>query len=211
MGHSRHPITPSVQGSYRGIYGYTEQVASGPDWTDVATAIGTIVGAAGDAVRRAGDFPQPKPIGVLHAERRDVPDLTLGGAPKLVPLRAAPGFYVDPEDPNPVGMAVVGADGAKGGVICDIWVDQSEHLIRYYEVETGEKGQKRNVLLPANLARVVGAAREVRVKSILGSQFASVPVSKKPDVVTRLEEEKIFGFYGAGTLYATPQRAEPML
>jgi len=146
-----------------------------------------------------------------YAERRDVPDLTLGGAPKLVPLRAAPGFYVDPEDPNPVGMAVVGADGAKGGVICDIWVDQSEHLIRYYEVETGEKGQKRNVLLPANLARVVGAAREVRVKSILGSQFASVPVSKKPDVVTRLEEEKIFGFYGAGTLYATPQRAEPML
>jgi len=146
-----------------------------------------------------------------YAERLDIPDVTLNGAPKLVPLRAAAGFYVDPEDPNPVGMKVVGADGAVGGTVCDIWVDQSEHLIRYYEVETGEKGKKRNVLLPATLARVVGDRGEIRVKSILGHQFASVPTSKKPDVVTRLEEEKIFGFYGAGTLYATPQRAEPLL
>lgn len=146
-----------------------------------------------------------------YAERRDVPDVTVDGAPKLVPLRAATGFYVDPEDPNPVGMKVVGADGAVGGTVCDVWVDQAEHLIRYFEVETGDKGKKRNVLLPAALARVVGDRGEVRVKSILGHQFASVPASKKPDVVTRLEEEKIFGFYGAGTLYATPQRAEPLL
>ncbi len=146
-----------------------------------------------------------------YAERRDIPDVTVHGTPKLVPLRAAPDFYVDPSDPNPIGMNVVGADGEVGGVVRDVWVDQAEYLIRYFEVETGEKGKKRNVLLPANLARVVGGAKQVRVKSILGSQFASVPTQKKPDVVTRLEEEKIFGFYGAGTLYATPQRAEPLL
>ncbi len=146
-----------------------------------------------------------------YAERRDIPDLTVHGTPKLVPLRAAPDFYVDPADPNPIGMTVIGADGEAGGVVRDVWVDQAEYLIRYFEVETGEKGQKRNVLLPATLARVAGAERQVRVKSILGSQFVGVPTQKKPDVVTRLEEEKIFGFYGAGTLYATPQRAEPLL
>jgi photosynthetic reaction center H subunit len=146
-----------------------------------------------------------------YAERLDIPDTTIHGTPKIVPLRAAPDFYVDPADPNPVGMTVVGADGEAGGVVRDVWVDQAEYLIRYFEVETGEKGKKRNVLLPATLARVVGAAKQVRVKSILGHQFASVPTQKKPDMVTRLEEEKIFGFYGAGTLYATPQRAEPLL
>lgn len=146
-----------------------------------------------------------------YAERQDIPDATVHGTPKIVPLRAAPDFYVDPEDPNPVGMTVVGADGESGGVVRDVWVDQAEYLIRYFEVETGEKGNKRNVLLPATLARVSGSAREVRVKSILGGQFASVPAHKKPDMVTRLEEEKIFGFYGAGTLFATPQRAEPLL
>ena len=145
-----------------------------------------------------------------YAERLDVPDLTVHGTPKLVPLRSAPTFYVDPADPNPVGMTVIGADGKAGGIVRDVWVDQAEYLIRYFEVETGEKGKKRNVLLPANLARVAGAANQVRVKSILGSQFASVPTQKKPDVVTRLEEEKIFGYYGAGTLYATPQRSEPL-
>jgi photosynthetic reaction center H subunit len=146
-----------------------------------------------------------------YAERLDVPDTTIHGTPKIVPLRVAPDFYVDPEDPNPVGMTVVGADGKAGGIVRDVWVDQAEYLIRYFEVETGEKGKKRNVLLPAALARVVGAAKQVRVKSILGHQFASVPTQRKPDMVTRLEEEKIFGFYGAGTLYATPQRAEPLL
>jgi len=146
-----------------------------------------------------------------YAERRDVPDLTVHGTPKLVPLRAAPDFYVDPSDPNPIGMTVIGADGEAGGVVRDVWVDQAEYLIRYFEVETGEKGKKRNVLLPATLARIAGAANQVRVKSILGSQFGGVPTQKKPDVVTRLEEEKIFGYFGAGTLYATPQRAEPLL
>jgi photosynthetic reaction center H subunit len=146
-----------------------------------------------------------------YAERLDIPDTTVHGTPKIVPLRSAPDFYVDPEDPNPIGMTVVGADGETGGVVRDVWVDQAEYLVRYYEIETGEKGKKRNVLLPATLARVSGGAREVRVKSILGHQFASVPMQRKPDMVTRLEEEKIFGYYGAGTLYATPQRAEPML
>jgi photosynthetic reaction center H subunit len=146
-----------------------------------------------------------------YAERADIPDVTVHGTPKLVPLGDAKGFYLDPEDPNPIGMTVVGADGVAGGVVRDAWVDVGEYLVRYYEVETGSANARRNVLLPANLARVVGKAGEVRVKSILGHQFASVPVQRNARVVTRLEEEKIFGFYGAGTLYATPERSEPLL
>jgi photosynthetic reaction center H subunit len=38
-----------------------------------------------------------------------------------------------------------------------------------------------------------------------------VPGTRTPDAVTRLEEEKICAYYGAGTLYATPLRAEPLL
>jgi photosynthetic reaction center H subunit len=29
--------------------------------------------------------------------------------------------------------------------------------------------------------------------------------------VTKLEEEKITAYYGAGTLYATPERSEPLI
>jgi photosynthetic reaction center H subunit len=47
--------------------------------------------------------------------------------------------------------------------------------------------------------------------SILASQFAEVPGLKNPDVITSLEEEKITAYYGAGTLYATPERQEPLL
>ena len=31
------------------------------------------------------------------------------------------------------------------------------------------------------------------------------------DQVTLLEEEKVVAYYGAGQLYATPQRAEPLV
>jgi photosynthetic reaction center H subunit len=141
-----------------------------------------------------------------YADRLDIPDATVHGTPKLVPLRAAPDFYVDPKDPNPVGMTVIGADGKEGGVVRDVWVDLGEYILRYFEVEVG--AGKRNVLLPVNLARVKGFSGQIHVKSILGHHFASVPVQKNPDVVTRLEEEKIFGFYGAGTLYANAARSE---
>ena len=145
-----------------------------------------------------------------YAEREDVPDVTMHGTPKIVPLRSAEGFYLDSRDPNPIGMPVVGADGVVGGIVRDVWVDKGEYLMRYFEVEVGEKAQKRNVLLPATMARVSDRGK-VTVQSILGKHFANVPTHKKPDMVTRLEEEKIMAYYGAGTLYATPQRAEPIL
>jgi photosynthetic reaction center H subunit len=67
------------------------------------------------------------------------------------------------------------------------------------------------VLLPVPLARLNRREGYIGVKSITGGQFAGVPRLNNPDLVTHLEEEKICAYYGAGTLYATAARAEPLL
>lgn len=140
------------------------------------------------------------------SDRADVADLTYEGLPKIVPLRVAAGFGVAHQDVDPRGLPVLGDDGAEGGRVVDLWVDRSEMLFRYLEVKVDGGG---HVLLPMNFARV--EQRHIRVRSILGHQFARVPQTRAPDQVTLLEEEKIMAYYGAGTLYATPDRQEPLL
>jgi photosynthetic reaction center H subunit len=146
-----------------------------------------------------------------YAERLDIPDATFHGTPKLLPLRAAPDFHIDSEDPDPRGMPVIACDGKTAGTVRDVWIDRAEYIIRYYEVETEAKYGKRNVLLPATMSRVSGSRQQVSVASITAKQFANVPATKSPDVVTRLEEDRICAYYAGGHLYATPQRAEPLL
>ena len=143
-----------------------------------------------------------------YALRSDTPDLTFEGEVKIVPMRAAPSFTVASGDPDPRGMPVIAADRAIAGHVSDVWVDKSEIVIRYYEVET--TGGKR-VLLPANFSRVDRRRGNVHVRALLAAQFADVPVTKSPDQITLLEEEKVMAYYGGGTLYATPARAEPLL
>jgi photosynthetic reaction center H subunit len=55
-------------------------------------------------------------------------------------------------DTDPRGLPVLGADGQAGGTVVDVWVDRSEVLFRYIEVEAAASG--RRVLLPINFARV---------------------------------------------------------
>lgn len=149
------------------------------------------------------------------AERSDTPDLAVDGTPRIVPLRAADKFHIEKRDPDPRGMAVVGADGYIGGKVTDVWVDKSEYLIRYLEVQTtagsGEGEAARTVLLPVNFSLMNAGRRLINVNAILSSQFKDVPALKNPTQVTRLEEERICAYYGAGKLYATPERAEPLL
>lgn len=143
------------------------------------------------------------------AQRADIADTTAEGALRIVPLRAAPGFEVSSHDPDPRGLPVVGADGQVGGTVRDIWVDRAEMMFRYLEVEVTSGDAKRHVLLPINFSKI--NKQQVRVRSILASQFAQVPTTRKPDEVTLLEEEKVMAYYGGGTLYATPSRQEPLL
>ena len=144
-----------------------------------------------------------------YAARADIPDLTIDGKLKIVPLRVATEFSIEARDPDPRGMQVVGADGNVAGTIRDVWVDTSETLIRYLEVDVAGSG--RLVLLPMNFSRIDGRRRQVRVQSILAEQFAGVPGLQKPDQVTMLEEERVCAYYGGGSLYATPQRLGPVL
>ena len=140
------------------------------------------------------------------SDRADVPDMTYEGLPKIVPLRAAPGFGVAHQDVDPRGLPVLGDDGVEGARVVDLWVDRSETLFRYLELEVPGGGR---VLLPMNFARV--QQRRILVASVLGHQIAKVPTTRHAEQVTLLEEEKIMAYYGAGTLYATPRRQEPLL
>jgi photosynthetic reaction center H subunit len=126
---------------------------------------------------------------------------------KIVPLRTDADYGVAKGDPDPRGKSVLGADGKRGGTCVDIWVDRSERLFRYFEIEVAGGG---NVLLPWNFATVASDGT-VKVGAILGSQFAAVPRTKSPEQITLREEDMIAGYYGAGTLYATPDRLGPLL
>lgn len=148
-----------------------------------------------------------------YAQRDDLPDLTIDGSPRIVPVRVATEFSVEPRDPDPRGMQVLGFDGRVGGVVRDLWVDRSELMLRYLEIEvtTGDEAARRPVLLPITMARVDRSRGQVRVASILASQFVDVPPIRKDDRITRLEEDKICAYYAGGHLYAVPSRAEALL
>jgi photosynthetic reaction center H subunit len=124
-------------------------------------------------------------------------------------MRILPGFTVAKPDIDPRGLPVVGADGTRGGIIKEIWVDRAEMVIRYLELETTAENGSRKVMLPMNFARV--QSKKIAVESILGNQFADVPAIKSQDQITMLEEERVMAYYGGGTLYATPERREPLI
>ena len=146
-----------------------------------------------------------------YANREDVPELSAENVPCIVPLRLAEGTYLESRDPDPRGMKVLGADDETGGIVTEVWVDRAEALIRYLEVEVTTSAGAKRVLLPLPFAKIDGRRGRVWVNAILGSQFADVPATKSLDQVTKLEEDRIVGYYGAGTLYATPARQEPLL
>lgn len=181
---------------------------------DLSRADTNVLKASGGAV--GGGFPiDPDGDPMLaevgpgsYTKRDDVPDLNFDGSPKIIPMRSAQGFHVDERDPNPIGMDVVGADNEVGATVTDVWVDPSEHLIRFVEADVG--GGKR-VLFPLNLTTIEGQPLVVKVRSLLSAQFVNIPITKSQEQITRLEEEKIYGYFGAGTLYATPRRSEPLI
>lgn len=161
----------------------------------------------GAPLEPTGDKPMLDGVGPgAWANRADKPDLTFTKELRIVPLRSAPDFGVASQDTDPRGLPVLGADGVSGGTVVDVWVDRSEVMFRYLEVEVVGG---RHVLLPINFTRI--GQRSIKVRSILGGQFVDVPGIRLPDQVTLLEEEKIMAYYGAGTMYATPDRQEPLL
>ena len=71
----------------------------------------------------------------------------------------------------------------------------------------------RTVLIPVPFADVQRFSRnkKIVVEALLARQFAGVPQPRDPDSITLREEERVLAYYGAGTLYATEGRQEPLL
>ena len=153
------------------------------------------------------DDPMVDGVGpAAYSIRPERPDLTIDGAPRIVPLRVDSDHKVHKNDPDPRGKAVYGCDGEQGATVVDLWVDRAEPHFRYAELDVGD----RRVLLPMTFARVQTDG-SVQVKSIRGDQFKQVPGLANPDQVTLQEEDKIVAFYGGGTMYAMPGRQGPWL
>lgn len=143
------------------------------------------------------------------AERADEPEMTWDNLPLIAPMRVASDTHVVEEDPDPRGMPVIAGDGLVAGTVKDLWIDRAEPQIRYLEVEVADGG--RHVLLPINYCRISRMKRTVRCGAIFAKHFAQVPALKNPDIVTKLEEDKITGFFAGGLFYASPERSEPIL
>ncbi|WP_377294867.1 photosynthetic reaction center subunit H [Rhizobium sp. SG2393] len=145
------------------------------------------------------------------AERAERPDMTAHGDARIVPLRVAEGFGIAEGQKDPRGLAVVGCDRRDAGTVTDVWVDRSEQLLRYYEVTLADGG--RSVLLPNNFVvfQTVRGRRQLYVHAITAAQFADVPATAAPETITLREEDRVVAYFGAGLLYATGDRQEPLL
>jgi photosynthetic reaction center H subunit len=164
-------------------------------------------GWAGSALLPTGANPMLDGVGPgAWTERADVTDQMWDGADKITPLRITPEYALSDNDTDPRGLPVIGCDGEVGGTASDLWIDKAEVVFRFLEMRTAGG---RTVLVPMNFLRI--KRDSVQVKSIKGEHFALVPGTASPDRITLLEEEKIFGYYGAGTLYADPSRTEPLV
>ncbi|MEM1287502.1 MAG: photosynthetic reaction center subunit H [Pseudomonadota bacterium] len=147
-----------------------------------------------------------------YAERAEVPDTMWSGAVKIRPMKKLDNYAIPSGDPNPIDGPVRGCDGEIGGTVVDVWIDQAESVIRYYEVQVSADKKVRTVLLPANF--VVPRSKpdqHLYVHAITGAQFAQVPLTAAKDQITLAEEDKIMGYYGAGFFYAVPRRTDPLL
>lgn len=162
----------------------------------------------GTAFVPTGDAMQDGVGPAAYADRADTPDLAFDdNMPKIVPLRAAPGWHIAHEDPDPRGKSVITLDGVVAGTVVDLWVDRSEYILRY--VETEIPGGRR-VLIPMFLCTFTDEGT-ARVISVTAAQFAAAPGIARPEQITLLEEDRISGYFGGGHFYATPERSESYL
>jgi photosynthetic reaction center H subunit len=132
--------------------------------------------------------------------RRDEPELDGHGHNKIVPMSRLEGFVVS-AGRDPRGLPVQAADLEVVGRVSDVWVDASEQLVRYLEVDLNS-GKKR--LLPMTLARIW--SDRVRISALASDNFDHIPATRSATEVTKLEEDKICAFVASGWMYDAPKR-----
>ena len=206
----RNPMTPPPPKSFLTLH-HGRIVPETPerDLTGLLSPLGLLPGAP---LQPLGN-PMADGVGpASYALRADVPDMTFDdNTPTIVPLRTAPAYSIAAEDPNPVGFAVITADGRVAGTVVDAWVDRSDMLIRYLEADAeGTTGQRR-IVFPMFLATIDRNRREVNVVSVMSHQFLEAPGLQNPDTITLREEDRISGYFAGGHMYATPSRFGPVV
>ena len=188
-----------------------DMIAPDPSKDGRPLALAPVYGTNASPQEPTGD-PMVDGVGpAAWTARADRPDTDSEGEVRIRPLRVMAEYGLSTKDTDPRGLQVVAGDGEVAGTVRDAWIDICDMLVRYLEVAVATPQGSRNVLIPMNFARVKGGrAPQVRVEALLSTQFAQVPGTATPDQITLLEEEKICAYYGGGTLYATPQRQEPL-
>lgn len=141
-----------------------------------------------------------------YAARAPWPDLDMHGRPRIVPLGSQSEIALATEDPDPRGMPVIAADGRMAGTVSDIWIDRSDHVVRYLDIAVDGGGR---ALAPMAMARLSRGG--VRIDAINAADFARAPLPANAAEITRFEEERVMGFFGGGYLYANAARQEPWL
>ena len=142
------------------------------------------------------------------APRRDVPELDAHGHVKIKPLSDLPDFAVS-AGRDPRGLAVMTGDGEVVGRITDMWVDVPEQYVRFLTMDVNPEGTGKIRLIPANFAKIKSSY--VKIRSLHAHNIEGIPTTKSASEITLLEEEKIMAWFGGGTLYATPEKADPKL
>jgi photosynthetic reaction center H subunit len=142
-------------------------------------------------------------------KRAEYPDCDMEGRPRIVPMSSDDHWAIAREDPNLVGMTVTGADHKVAGTITDVWIDRSDHLVRYVDVAL--EGGGRTVQVPFLMGTVKGRKRIYHVDAISAEQFSRAPVLASTTQITRREEDQLMGYFGGGYLYGLPGRTEPLL
>ncbi len=155
-------------------------------------------------------FPTGNPLEdgmgpAAFANRAKYPDMTAHGTARIVPISLDGDISVAPLSTDPRGLKVIAADGAVAGTITDLWVDRAEHLIRYLEVDIGEK----KVLAP--MAMAVVRKDRVMIDAINAADYVGVPALASGEQITRYEEERVVAYFGGGYLYANQRRQEPFV
>jgi photosynthetic reaction center H subunit len=76
-------------------------------------------------------------------------------------------------------------------------------------VDLNPEGTGKTRLIPMNMSKI--SSDRVTVRSLHSHNWENVPVTKKVDEVTLLEEDKIMAYYAGGTLYAAPSKTQPVM
>ncbi len=146
-----------------------------------------------------------------YCNRLDLPDLTIDGLEKFKPLRVALEYRVDPRLPHPQGMRVIAMDGIDVGGVIELWIDEVEHEVVFLEVELTGVAASPRILIPQMYVRYRPRQRQVQVRALRAADFADIPRTRDPDRITRLEEDKILGYFGGGAMYSTGNTRGPLL